>query len=101
MLLFAALVAVTVTLVTLLTTEGAVYRPVAALILPAAAVAGLSDHVTAVFVAPETDALNCTACPASRVAVFGVTVTTSGTSVTVLLAHRLVSTTLQAFTVIV
>jgi len=100
LLLFATLVAVTVTLVTLLTTDGAVYRP-EALILPAAAVAGLSDHVTAEFVAPETDALNSTVCPASRVAVFGVTATVSGTSVTVLLAHLLASTTLQAFTVIV
>lgn len=60
----AALVAVTVTLV-LLVTEGAVKRP-AVEIVPA-----LADQETAVFVVPETVALNCFVCPAESVAPVG------------------------------
>jgi hypothetical protein len=62
--------------------EGAVYSPVV-LIEPTA---GLIDHVTAVFVVPETAAVNCCVCDGPRAAVVGETdtvTTVGGTSVTV------------------
>ena len=55
LLVSATLVAVTVTVCGLLSVAGAVYRP-ALEIVPTA---GLTDHVTAVFVVPVTAAVNC------------------------------------------
>ena len=55
LLVSAALVAVTVTVCGLLSVAGAVYRPP----LEIVPTAGLTDHVTAVFVVPVTAAVNC------------------------------------------
>jgi hypothetical protein len=57
----AALVAVTVTVSGEGTAEGAVYSPAALTVPQAAAVhpAPCTDHVTAVFEVPTTDAFNC------------------------------------------
>ena len=51
----AALVAITVTELAMDTVAGAVYRPLVEIV----PTAGFSDHVTAVFVVPETVAANC------------------------------------------
>jgi hypothetical protein len=55
LLVFATLVAVTVTVCGLCNAVGAVYRPP----LEIVPTAGLTDHVTAVFVIPVTAAVNC------------------------------------------
>ena len=55
LLVSAALVALTVTVCGLLSVAGAVYRPP----LEIVPTAGLTDHVTAVFVVPVTVAVNC------------------------------------------
>jgi hypothetical protein len=55
LLVSAALVAVTVTVCGLLSVAGAVYRPP----LEIVPTAGLTDHVTAVFVVFFTAAVNC------------------------------------------
>jgi hypothetical protein len=55
LLVSATLVAVTVTVCGLLSVAGAVYRPPLEII----PTAGLTDHVTAVFVVPVTTAVNC------------------------------------------
>jgi hypothetical protein len=76
------LVAVTVTVCCVVMLEGAVYSPVV-LIEPTT---GLMDHVTAVFVVPETVAVNCCVCNGPRVDVVGETetaITPGGVSVTV------------------
>jgi hypothetical protein len=75
-LVFAALVAVIVTVCCVVTLDGAVYRP--ELLIVPAPVAGLIDHVTAVFVLPTTVAVNCCVPPAVTVAVAGETVTDNG-----------------------
>src|SRR5712691_8411179 len=72
------LVAVTTTLCDAVTVAGDVYRP-AELIVPAP-VAGLMDHVTAVFTAFETVAVNCWVWPMVRVTVAGATLTVTGGS---------------------
>jgi len=51
----AALVAVTVTVCGLPSVAGALYKP----LLEMVPTAGLTDHVTAVFVVPVTAAVNC------------------------------------------
>ena len=51
----AALIAVTITELELEIVAGAVYKPLVEIV----PTAGFSDHVTAVFVAPETVAANC------------------------------------------
>ena len=55
LLVSATLVAVTVTVCGLPSVAGAVYRP----LLEIVPTAGLTDHVTAAFVAPATVAVNC------------------------------------------
>jgi uncharacterized membrane protein len=55
LLVSATLIAVTVTVCGLLTVAGAVYRPP----LEIVPTAGITDHVTAVFVVPVTAAVNC------------------------------------------
>ena len=72
-LVFAALVAVIVTVCGDVTAAGAVYNP-DELIVPAP-VAGLIDHVTAVFVLPTTVAVNCCVPPALTLAEAGETLT--------------------------
>jgi hypothetical protein len=70
---FAALVAVIVTVCGVATLDGAVYNP-EVLIVPAP-VAGLIVQFTAVFVLPVTVAVNCCVPPALTAAVAGETVT--------------------------
>jgi hypothetical protein len=67
----AALVAVTMTVCGEVSKLGAVYKP----LLETVPTAGLSDQVTAVFVLPATDAVNCRLCAAMRLALEGVTET--------------------------
>lgn len=93
--LSAALVAVTVALV-LLVTFGAVNIP------PLETVPALADHVTAVLLVPCTVALNCWVLPEARLALPGamVTLTAAGAfTVTIALAFLVVSAALVAVTV--
>jgi hypothetical protein len=77
---------------------GAEYRP----LLEIVPTAGLTDHVTAVFVVPVTAAANCWVPEGATLAVDGLTVTcTAGTTVTLAVAVLLVSATLVAVTVTV
>jgi hypothetical protein len=95
----AELVAVTVTEVWEVIVPGVVYRP-AALIVPA--VAGVMDHVTAVFAAPVTFTVNCWLCPRVKVLVAGlIEMATGGLKVIVAIAVLLVSAALVALTVTV
>ena len=92
------LVAVTVTVCGLPSVAGAVYRPP----LEIVPTAGLTDHVTAVFVVPVTVAVNCCVCDGVKLAVDGLTVTCmGGTMVTLAVAVLLVFATLVAVTVTV
>src|ERR1041385_1872483 len=61
------LVAVTVTVLDVVMTAGAVYSPLAASIVPAP----LTLQVTPVWLIPKTCAVNCCDCPAFRVTVAG------------------------------
>ena len=65
--LSAALAAVTFTLCGAVIELGAVYNPEGEIV----PTGELSDHVTAVFVAPDTEAVNCWVCDAPRVAEVG------------------------------
>ena len=99
----ATLVAVTVTVCAELIEAGAVYSPVP-LMLPVPD--GLIDHVTDVFDALVTVAVNCCVSDAERVAVVGETLTDTppdepDDNVTVALAEAVASSTLVAVTVIV
>jgi hypothetical protein len=93
----AALVAVTVTLV-LLVTEGAVNMP------PLETLPEVADHITAVLLVPFTAALNCCVPPDVRAALPGETTTLTvvgaeGLTVTLALAFLVVSAALVAVTV--
>jgi hypothetical protein len=95
------LVAVTVTVCCVVMLEGAVYSPV---VVPIEPTSGLIDHVTAVFVVPETAAVNCCVCDGPRLTVVGETdtlTTAGGTSVTVAEALFVESAWLVAVTVTV
>jgi hypothetical protein len=92
----ATLMAVTVTALELDTVEGAVYNPLVEIV----PTAGFSDHVTAVFVAPETVAVNCLVCAAVKLAAVGLTETLTGAmSDTVALPVFVLSAALVAVTV--
>ena len=63
----ARLVAFTVTLAALGMDDGAVYNPVREIV----PIAGLKYQAIAVFVVPQTNALNCWVCPAESLTLFG------------------------------
>ena len=71
-----------------MTETGAVYMPVEEIV----PIAGLIVHVTALFVVPVTDAVNCFVCLGNRFAVSGVTATAiADTGLTVSLPWRISS----------
>jgi hypothetical protein len=69
----ATLVARTVTIWVALKEVGAVYSP--PVVMDPAPVAGLRLQATVVFVAPDTEAVNCHVCPALKVTLVGLTET--------------------------
>jgi hypothetical protein len=98
LVLSAELVAVTVTVCAEVIDAGAVYRPLVE-IVPAD---GLIAQVTAVFVEPETEAVNCCVLPAARVLVEGlIEIVTAGCRLTVAVAFLVLSAELVAVTVTV
>ena len=99
LVLSAELAAVTVTVCAEASDAGAVYKPLVEM-LPTE---GLIDHVTAVFVDPVTDAVNCCAPPAVRVEVAGLIeiVTGAACKVIVAIAVWVLSAELVAVTVTV
>ena len=96
LLVFATLVAVTVTVCGLPSAAGAEYRPP----LEIVPTAGLTDQETLVFNEPATVAENCCVWPTPRVTVAGDTVTvTGGVTETFAVADLVGSCTLVAATV--
>ena len=89
------LMAVNVTVCCAVTLAGAVYSPLLMLPRP-----GVKDHITPVFVVPETEAVNCAECPATRLVELGETEiptgTTGGVSMTVAVATLVESASLVA-----
>jgi len=98
----AELVAVTVTAAGEGTPEGAVYSPLLPIDPQAAALqpAPCTDHVTAVFDVPTTDAVNCCVAPVATEALLGVKLTLTTDTIVTLADADLLGTAMLVATIL-